>query len=497
MMKQITIYSKKEINMSTDRYTSPLSERYASKEMQYIFSQDMKFKTWRRLWIALAETEMELGLSENGKPVITQEQIDELKAHVDDINYDVAREREKLVRHDVMSHVYAYGQQCPKAAGIIHLGATSCYVGDNTDIIVMNEALKLVHKKLVNVINELAKFADKYKNLPTLAFTHFQPAQPTTVGKRATLWTQEFIMDLEDLEYVMGSLKLLGSKGTTGTQASFLELFNGDQETIDKIDPTIAAKMGFKECYAVSGQTYSRKVDTRVANILAGIAASAHKMSNDIRLLQHLKEVEEPFEKNQIGSSAMAYKRNPMRSERIASLSRYVMVDALNPAITSATQWFERTLDDSANKRLSIPEGFLAIDGILDLCLNVVDGLVVYDKVITKHMMAELPFMATENIMMDAVKNGGNRQELHEKIRQLSMEAGKNVKVEGKDNNLLELIAADPSFNLTLEELQATMEPSKYVGRAPIQVDKFLANVVNPILEANKEDLGMTAEINV
>ena len=466
--------------MSTDRYTSPLSERYASKEMQYIFSQDMKFKTWRKLWIALAETEMELGLSENGKPVITQEQIDELKAHADDINYDVAREREKLVRHDVMSHVYAYGQQCPKAAGIIHLGATSCYVGDNTDIIVMNEAL-----------------ADKYKNLPTLAFTHFQPAQPTTVGKRATLWTQEFIMDLEDLEYVMGSLKLLGSKGTTGTQASFLELFNGDQETIDKIDPMIAAKMGFKECYAVSGQTYSRKVDTRVANILAGIAASAHKMSNDIRLLQHLKEVEEPFEKNQIGSSAMAYKRNPMRSERIASLSRYVMVDALNPAITSATQWFERTLDDSANKRLSIPEGFLAIDGILDLCLNVVDGLVVYDKVITKHMMAELPFMATENIMMDAVKNGGNRQELHEKIRQLSMEAGKNVKVEGKDNNLLELIAADSSFNLTLEELQATMEPSKYVGRAPIQVDKFLANVVNPILEANKEDLGMTAEINV
>lgn len=483
--------------MSTDRYTSPLSERYASKEMQYIFSQDMKFKTWRKLWIALAETEMELGLSENGKPVITQEQIDELKEHAEDINYDVAKEREKIVRHDVMSHVYAYGQQCPKAAGIIHLGATSCYVGDNTDIIVMNEALKLVHKKLVNVIHELAKFADKYKNLPTLAFTHFQPAQPTTVGKRATLWTQEFVMDLEDLEYVMGSLKLLGSKGTTGTQASFLELFNGDQETVDKIDPMIAEKMGFKACYAVSGQTYSRKVDTRVVNVLAGIAASAHKMSNDIRLLQHLKEVEEPFEKNQIGSSAMAYKRNPMRSERIASLSRYVMVDALNPAITSATQWFERTLDDSANKRLSIPEAFLAIDGILDLCLNVVDGLVVYDKVITKHLMAELPFMATENIMMDAVKNGGNRQELHEKIRQLSMEAGKNVKVEGKDNNLLELIAADPSFNLTLEELQATMDPSKYVGRAPIQVEKFLENVVNPILEANKAELGMTAEINV
>ena len=471
--------------MSTDRYTSPLSERYASKEMQYIFSQDMKFTTWRKLWIALAETEMELGLSENGKPVITQEQIDELKAHVNDINYDVAKEREKQVRHDVMSHVYAYGQQCPKAAGIIHLGATSCYVGDNTDIIVMHEALKLVHKKLVNVIAELAAFADKYKNLPTLAFTHFQPAQPTTVGKRATLWTQEFLMDLEDLEYVMNSLKLLGSKGTTGTQA------------IDKIDPMIAAKMGFKECYAVSGQTYSRKVDTRVANILAGIAASAHKMSNDIRLLQHLKEVEEPFEKSQIGSSAMAYKRNPMRSERIASLSRYVMIDALNPAITSATQWFERTLDDSANKRLSIPEGFLAIDGILDLCLNVVDGLVVYDKVITKHMMAELPFMATENIMMDAVKNGGNRQELHEKIRTLSMEAGKTVKQEGKDNNLLELIAADPEFNLTLEELQATMEPAKYVGRAPIQVEKFLANVVQPVLDANKAELGVKAEINV
>lgn len=483
--------------MSTDRYTSPLSERYASREMQYIFSQDMKFCTWRKLWIALAETEMELGLSENGKPVITQEQIDELKAHADDINYDVAVEREKLVRHDVMSHVYAYGQQCPHAAGIIHLGATSCYVGDNTDIIVMKEALKLVHTKLVNVIAELAKFADEYKNLPTLAFTHFQPAQPTTVGKRATLWAQEFLLDLEDLEYVMGTLKLLGSKGTTGTQASFLELFDGDQETIDKIDPMIAAKMGFKECYAVSGQTYSRKVDTRVVNVLAGIAASAHKMSNDIRLLQHLKEVEEPFEKNQIGSSAMAYKRNPMRSERIASLSRYVMVDALNPAITSATQWFERTLDDSANKRLSIPEGFLAVDGILDLCLNVVDGLVVYDKVITKHMMAELPFMATENIMMDAVKNGGNRQELHEKIRTLSMQAGRTVKEEGKDNNLLELIAADKEFNLTLEELQATMDPSKYVGRAPLQVDKFLAEVVNPVLEENREVLGVKAEINV
>ena len=483
--------------MSTDRYTSPLSERYASKEMQYIFSQDMKFSTWRKLWIALAETEMELGLSENGKPVITQDMIDEMKEHVNDINYDVAVAREKLVRHDVMSHVYAYGQQCPKAAGIIHLGATSCYVGDNTDIIIMNEALKLVHKKLVSVIAELSNFAEKYKDQPTLAFTHFQPAQPTTVGKRATLWTQEFLMDLEDLEYVQSTLKLLGSKGTTGTQASFLELFDGDQETIDKIDPMIAEKMGFKSCYPVSGQTYSRKVDTRVLNVLAGIAASAHKMSNDIRLLQHLKEVEEPFEKNQIGSSAMAYKRNPMRSERIASLSRYVMVDALNPAITSATQWFERTLDDSANKRLSVPEGFLAIDGILDLCLNVVDGLVVYPKVIYKHFMAEIPFMATENIMMDAVKEGGNRQELHEKIRQLSMQAGKNVKEEGRDNNLLELIAADPEFNLTLEQLQATMEPSKYVGRAPVQVDAFLANVVNPVLEKNQDELGVKAEINV
>ena len=477
--------------MSTDRYTSPLSERYASKEMQYIFSQDMKFRTWRRLWIALAETEKELGLN------ITQEQIDELKAHVDDINYDVAKAREKEVRHDVMSHVYAYGVQCPKAKGIIHLGATSCYVGENTDIIVMTEALKLVQKKLVNVIAELSKFADKYKDQPTLAFTHFQPAQPTTVGKRATLWTQEFMMDLEDLEYVLGTIKLLGSKGTTGTQASFLELFEGDQETIDKIDPMIAAKMGFKECYPVSGQTYSRKVDTRVVNVLAGIAASAHKMSNDIRLLQHLKEVEEPFEKSQIGSSAMAYKRNPMRSERIASLSRYVMVDALNPAITSATQWFERTLDDSANKRLSVPEGFLAIDGILDLCLNVVDGLVVYPKVIEKHMMAELPFMATENIMMDAVKAGGDRQELHERIRELSMEAGRNVKVEGKDNNLLELIAADPAFNLTLEELQKTMDPKKYVGRAKEQTESFIAKVVNPVLDSHKEMLGMTAEINV
>ncbi|MCI8894632.1 MAG: adenylosuccinate lyase [Lachnospiraceae bacterium] len=483
--------------MSTDRYTSPLSERYASREMQYIFSQDMKFCTWRRLWIALAETEMELGLSQNGRPVITQEQIDELKEHAADINYEVARAREKEVRHDVMSHVYAYGQQCPKAAGIIHLGATSCYVGDNTDIIIMTEGLKLVKKKLINVLAELARFADQQKAQPTLAFTHFQPAQPTTVGKRATLWMQEFCLDLEDLDHVLSTMKLLGSKGTTGTQASFLELFDGDQETIDKIDPMIARKMGFAECYPVSGQTYSRKVDTRVANVLAGIAASAHKMSNDIRLLQHLKEVEEPFEKSQIGSSAMAYKRNPMRSERIASLARYVMVDALNPAITSATQWFERTLDDSANKRLSIPEGFLAVDGILDLCLNVTDGLKVYPKVIEKRLMSELPFMATENIMMDAVKAGGNRQELHERIRELSMIAGANVKEKGLDNNLLELIAADPAFNMSLEDLQKTMEPSRYVGRSVEQVEQFLSTVVQPILEANKELLGVTAEINV
>lgn len=468
-----------------------MSQRYASKEMQYLFSPDKKFRTWRKLWIALAETEKELGLN------ITQEQIDEMKANAEDINYFVAQEREKQVRHDVMSHVYAYGVQCPKAKGIIHLGATSCYVGDNTDIIVMTEALQLVKKKLVNVIAELAKFAEEYKELPTLAFTHFQPAQPTTVGKRATLWMQEFTLDLEDVDYVLNNMKLLGSKGTTGTQASFLELFDGDQEKIEKIDPMIAEKMGFKECYPVSGQTYSRKIDTRVLNVLAGIAASAHKFSNDIRLLQHLKEVEEPFEKSQIGSSAMAYKRNPMRSERIASLSRFVMVDAMNPAITSATQWFERTLDDSANKRLSVPEGFLAIDGILDLCLNVVDGLVVYPKVIEKRLMAELPFMATENIMMDAVKAGGDRQELHERIRELSMEAGRNVKAEGRDNNLLELIAADPAFNLTLEELQKTMDPSKYTGRAKEQVDTFLSKVIRPILEENKELLGMTAEITV
>ena len=483
--------------MSTDRYQSPLAERYAGREMQYLFSQDMKFRTWRKLWIALAETERELGLSRNGEPVISEEQIAELKAHAEDINYDVARAREREVRHDVMSHVYAYGQQCPKAAGIIHLGATSCYVGDNTDIIVMSEALKLVKVKLVNVISRLAEFADRYKALPTLAYTHFQPAQPTTVGKRAALWLQEFCLDLEDLEHVLGNMKLLGSKGTTGTQASFLEIFDGDREKVAKMDSMIAAKLGFRECFAVSGQTYSRKVDAGVVNVLAGIAASAHKMSNDIRLLQHLKELEEPFEKQQIGSSAMAYKRNPMRSERIASLARYVMIDALNPAITSATQWLERTLDDSANKRISIPEGFLAIDGILDLCLNIVGGLVVYPKVIRKHLMSELPFMATENIMMNAVKKGGNRQELHERIRELSMEAARNVKEEGQENNLLELIAADKAFGTTLEELQKTMDPAGFVGLAEEQTDNFLKHVIAPILEANRSLLGLNAEISV
>ena len=473
------------------RYSSPLSERYASKEMQYLFSQEKKFRTWRKLWIALAETEKELGLN------ITQEQIDELKAHADDVNYADAEAREKIVRHDVMSHVYAYGLQCPKAKGIIHLGATSCYVGDNTDIILMTEGLKLVRARLVNVIAELAKFADQYKDLPTLAFTHFQPAQPTTVGKRATLWLNELLLDLEDLNYVLSTMKLLGCKGTTGTQASFVELFEGDEEKIRKIDPMIAEKMGFSGCVPVSGQTYSRKVDTRVLNVLAGIAQSAHKFSNDIRLLQHLKEIEEPFEKSQIGSSAMAYKRNPMRCERMASLADYVMSDVFNPMIVASTQWFERTLDDSANKRLSVPEGFLAVDGILQLYMNVVDGLVVYPKVIEKRLMSELPFMATENIMMDAVKAGGDRQELHERIRELSMEAGKHVKAEGKDNDLLELIAADPAFNLKLEDLQKTMDPHRYVGRSPQQVTDFLKECVAPVLEEYRDVLGEKAEINV
>ena len=474
-----------------DRYESPLGKRYAGKEMQEVFSSDMKFRTWRKLWIALAESERELGLP------ITQEQIDELKAHAEDINYEVAEAREKVVRHDVMSHVYAYGQQCPKAKGIIHLGATSCYVGDNTDIIVMREALKIIRRKLVSAIEKLAAFAEEYKAMPCLAFTHYQPAQPTTVGKRATLWINEFMIDLADLEYTMDSLRLLGSKGTTGTQASFLELFNGDHEKCRAIDRKIAEKMGFPGCYPVSGQTYSRKVDTRVLNVLAGIAASATKFSNDIRLLQHMKEIEEPFEKTQIGSSAMAYKRNPMRSERIASLSRYIISAAINPEITSSVQWFERTLDDSANKRISVPEAFLACDGVLSLVLNVSEGLVVYPKVIRKHLMEELPFMATENIMMDAVKAGGDRQELHEKIRTLSMQAGKRVKEEGKDNNLLDLIAADPAFGMTREALDECMVPERYTGRAKEQTEEYLSEVVRPMLLSHKEETGEHAEINV
>lgn len=474
-----------------NKYLSPLSERYASAEMQYLFSPEKKFRTWRKLWIALAETERELGLP------ITEEQIAELKAHAEDINYEVAEAREREVRHDVMSHVYAYGTQCPSAKGIIHLGATSCYVGDNTDIILMTEGLRIVRRELLNVVAELANFAEKYKNLPTLAFTHFQPAQPTTVGKRATLWMNELLLDLEDLDHVLANMKLLGSKGTTGTQASFKELFEGDEEKIKKIDPMIAEKMGFSACVPVSGQTYSRKIDTRVLNVLAGIAQSAHKFSNDIRLLQHLKEVEEPFEKSQIGSSAMAYKRNPMRCERMASLANYVMSDVMNPMLVASTQWFERTLDDSANKRLSIPEGFLAVDGILRLYMNVVDGLVVYPKVIEKRLMAELPFMATENIMMDAVKAGGDRQELHEKIRELSMIAGQHVKAEGKDNDLLALIAADPSFRLNLEDLEKTMQPERYTGRSAEQVTDYLREVVKPLLAENQSELGEKAEIQV
>lgn len=472
-------------------YSSPLSERYPSPEMKYFFSPEMKFKTWRKLWIALAESEKELGLN------ITQEQIDELKAHADDINYDVAKAREKEVRHDVMSHVYAYGVQCPKAKGIIHLGATSCYVGDNTDIIIMTEALKEIRKKLINAIDQLSKFADEYKALPCLAFTHYQAAQPTTVGKRATLWLNDLVMDLGDLDYVLSTIKLLGSKGTTGTQASFLELFDGNHEKCKALDQKIADKMGFSGCYPVSGQTYSRKVDSRVLNVLAGIAQSAHKFSNDIRLLQHMKEVEEPFEKSQIGSSAMAYKRNPMRSERMASLANYVISDAMNPQLTAATQWFERTLDDSANKRISVSEAFLATDGILELYINISNGLVVYPKVIEAHLMAELPFMATENIMMDAVKAGGDRQELHERIRELSMEAGKTVKEEGKPNDLLDRIAADPNFKISKEALQKVMRPENYIGRSVEQTTEFLNGVIKPILSANKDQLGLNAEINV
>ena len=474
-----------------DIYESPLNSRYSSKEMKYIFSPDFKFKTWRKLWVALAESEMELGLN------ITQEQVDELKANMDNINYEVAEAREKEVRHDVMSHVYAYGQQCPKAKGIIHLGATSCYVGDNTDVITMTEGLKLVRKKLVNLMDKLSKFALEYKDMSCLAFTHFQPAQPTTVGKRASLWLMDLVMDMEQLEFQISKMRLLGSKGTTGTQASFMELFDGDTDKIKELDRKIAEKMGFDETFPVSGQTYPRKLDYHVLSVLSSIAQSAYKFSNDMRLLQHLKELEEPFEKNQIGSSAMAYKRNPMRSERISSLARYVICDTVNPAITASTQWFERTLDDSANKRISVAEGFLAVDAILELYINIVSGIVVYPKMIEKRLQSELPFMATENIMMAAVKKGGDRQELHEKIRCHSMDAGRVVKVEGKENDLLYRIANDASFGLTLEEIRAEMKPENFVGRAPQQVEEMVRDYVTPIIEKYKDDLGISVEIKV
>ena len=472
-------------------YISPLSQRYPSKEMKYLFSQEKKFTTWRKLWIALAEAEKQLGLD------ITDRQIKELRDNRENVNYREARAREKVVRHDVMSHVYAYGLQCPNAKGIIHLGATSCYVGDNTDLIIMRDALVLVRNKIINVLKNLADFALKYADMPTLAYTHFQAAQPTTVGKRATLWAHDLLLDLEDIDNLIDSLKLLGSKGTTGTQASFMELFDGDEEKCRRLDKIIAEKMGFKACYPVSGQTYSRKIDFKVLSVLSGVAQSAHKFSNDMRLLQHLKEIEEPFEKSQIGSSAMAYKRNPMRCERMAALANYVISDLNNAAVTSSTQWFERTLDDSANKRLSISEGFLAVDGILQLYMNVTANMVVYPKVIEKHIMAELPFMATENIMMDAVKAGGDRQELHEKIRVHSMAAGAVVKNEGKENDLLERIAADESFGLTLEQLKARMNPAEYVGRAPGQTREFVRDYLNPIFEENKDILGRQAQINV
>ena len=474
-----------------DTYETPFNSRYASKEMQYIFSPDFKFRSWRKLWICLAESEKELGLN------ITDEQIEELKAHADDINYEVAEAEEKIRRHDVMSHVHAYGVQCPKAKGIIHLGATSCYVGDNTDIIIMTEGLKIVAKKIANILSVLADFAEKYKSLPCLAFTHYQPAQPTTVGKRATLWMMELLLDLKAVENQIENMLLLGSKGTTGTQASFVELFDGDADKIRALDRKIAEKMGFKGVLPVSGQTYTRKIDFQVLSILSGIAQSATKFSNDIRLLQHMKEIEEPFEKQQIGSSAMAYKRNPMRSERIAGLARYVIANAQNPAITAATQWFERTLDDSANRRISISEGFLAIDGVLNLYLNVADGLVVYEKMIEQRLMNELPFMATENIMMDTVKyRGGDRQALHERIRVHSMEAGKQVKNGGR-NDLVDRIAADEAFGMTKDEIIAILKPENFVGLAPVQVDDFLKNEIEPAIEKYKDELGLKAEINV
>lgn len=471
-------------------YESPLCTRYASKEMQYVFSAQKKFSTFRRLWVALARAEMKLGLN------ITPEQVAQLEANVDNIDFAVAEAREKEVRHDVMSHVYAYGKVCPDAAGIIHWGATSCYVGDNTDIIVMRDAMKIIHGKLVKVLANLADFAEKYKSMPCLAYTHLQPAQLTTVGKRATLWMNELLMDLEDLEYRMNNLKLLGQKGTTGTQASFVELFAGDSEKIDKLEEMIAEEMGFEKCVPVSGQTYSRKVDTMVVNVLSGIAASCSKFSNDLRILQNFREVEEPFEKNQIGSSAMPYKRNPMRSERITSLARYVMIDALNPAFTSATQWFERTLDDSANKRIAVAEAFLATDAILNIMINVTDGLVVHEKSIRARVMRELPFMATENIMMDETKKGENRQELHEKLRRHSLAAAEMVK-EGKENDLVDRIAADPDFSVTKEEFEAKLIPENYTGRSAEQVDNFLNECIRPVLEANRDALSVKAELSV
>ncbi|MHB1483871.1 MAG: adenylosuccinate lyase [Saccharofermentanales bacterium] len=475
-----------------NQYESPLNSRYASKEMQYLFSPDMKFKTWRRLWIALAQTQKELGLD------ITDEQIEQMEAFADDINYEVAEKREAEVRHDVMAHVYAYGEQCPLAKGIIHLGATSCYVGDNTDLIIMRDAMKLTRRNLVAVIARLADFADRYKEMPTLGFTHFQAAQPVTVGKRASLWIMDLMMDLQDLEYMIESIKFLGSKGTTGTQATFMTLFDDNQKKVRDLDNRIAKKMGFDKVYAVSGQTYSRKVDARVLNVLSGIAQSAAKFSNDIRLLQHLKEIEEPFEKNQIGSSAMAYKRNPMRSERIASLARYVIVDAQNPAITAATQWFERTLDDSANKRISVPEAFLSVDAILNLYMNISDGLVVYPNVIHKHLMDELPFMSTESIIMEAVKRGGDRQEFHEAIRKHSMEASANVKMNGAKNDLLDRIASDPSFGLDKETLEQLLDPALFIGRAPQQVEEFLHDEVYPVIKKYKKEIdGLEPELVV
>ncbi|WP_265444367.1 adenylosuccinate lyase [Acetivibrio straminisolvens] len=471
-------------------YESPLNSRYASKEMQELFSPDMKFRTWRKLWIALAEAEKELGLN------ITDEQIEELKKYKDDINYDVAEMKEKEFRHDVMAHIHAYGEQCPNARPIIHLGATSCYVGDNTDIIIMTEALKLIKKKLICVISKLSDFAMKYKELPTLGYTHYQPAQLVTVGKRATLWIQDLLMDVEDLDYILANMRLLGSKGTTGTQASFLSLFENDHEKVKKLDKLIAKKMGFDNVFPVSGQTYTRKLDSRILNLLSTIAQSAYKFGNDLRLLQSMKEIEEPFEKHQIGSSAMAYKRNPMRSERICALARYVIVNSLNPAITSSTQWFERTLDDSANKRICMPEAFLAVDAILNIYINVADGMVVYPKVIEKHVLEELPFMATENIMMEAVKRGGDRQELHERIRVHSMEAAKQVKAEGKKNDLIERIAADEMFGLSIDELKSVLAPENYIGRSPQQVEEFINEYVKPVLEKNKiEDIEVELKV--